>query len=80
MGVKEAAAKRIKALCKERNITITALARLSAVPPSTIYSLFDKSRKDVGILLLKKICDGLDIDFITFFDDPLFKNLEQEIK
>ncbi len=28
---------------------------------------------------LKKLCDGLQITITDFFDDDIFKNLEQEI-
>lgn len=79
MGIKNAVVKRIKNLCKERNIKYNSLATISGVTPSTVYSLIDESRKDIGIVVLKKLCDGLDITITEFFDDEIFKNLEQEI-
>ena len=54
------------------------LATVSGVTPSTVYSLMDASRKDLSVITLKKLCDGLDIT--EFFDDELFKTLEQEIR
>ena len=40
----------------------------------------DESRRDISILTIKKICDGLDITLTEFFNDPVFESLEQEIK
>ena len=45
MNVKEAAAKRIEILCKERGIAYNELANLCDVTPSTIYSVLDPKRK-----------------------------------
>lgn len=80
MGIKNAVVKRLEALCCERNIRYNTLATLSGVTPSTVYSMLDKNRRDIGILVLKKLCDGLEISITEFFDDELFKNLEQEIE
>lgn len=79
MNVKEATAKRIDDLCKERAIAYNMLANLCGVTPSTIYSIFDsrKCHKTITITTIKKICDGLDITLKEFFDDPLFDNLEE---
>lgn len=41
MKIKEAVAKRITNLCKERNIAINALGNISGVNPSTIYSMLN---------------------------------------
>ena len=56
------------------------LATVSCVTPSTVYSLMDASRKDLSVITLKKLCDGLDMTITEFFDDELFKTLEQEIR
>ena len=58
----------------------TELATVSGVTPSTVYSLMDASRKDLSVITLKKLCDGLDMTITEFFDDELFKTLEQEIR
>ena len=80
MGIKQTIVIRIKDLCDERRIKNTTLARMSAVSPSTIYSIFNEERKDVGTVLLKKICDGLEIELKSFYDDPVFSDLEPEVK
>ena len=80
MGIKNAVVMRIKELCKEKGIKFNTLATESGVTPSTVYSLLDESRKDVGILVLKKLCDGMGISITDFFDSDIFRNLEQESK
>ena len=80
MNTKEAVAKRILELCEERNIAINALAMMSGVSPSTVYSMLNEKSQNPGVVSLKKICDGLDISVREFFDCDLFDDLEQEIK
>lgn len=71
---------RILQLCKERNITISKLATISAVSPSSIKSIFYGKSMNPKILTIKKLCDGLDITLGEFFSTPEFDELEQEIK
>ncbi len=80
MRTKEAVAKRILALCEDRGIAVNALANLSGVSPSTIYSMLNEKSQNPGVVSLKKICDGLDISIRDFFDSDLFDHLEQEIQ
>lgn len=80
MNTKEAVAKRILQLCEERNIAINALATISGVSPSTIYSMLNEKSMNPGVVSIKKLCDGLEISIREFFDSDLFDNLEQEIK
>lgn len=80
MGIKDAIVMRIDELCKQKGIKYNTLATDSGVTPSTVYSLLDKSRRDIGVIVLKKLCDGLDISISDFFDSDIFRNLEQEIK
>ena len=80
MNAKEAVAKRIIELCEERDIAINALANISGVSPSTIYSMLNEKSKNPGIVSIKKICDGLGITVRVFFDCELFDDTEQEIR
>lgn len=80
MGIYEAVVNRINNLCKERNITPNALSYLSGVSQSTIKSILNGESKNPGIVTLKKLCDGLDISIIEFFNTEDFENLEQELK
>ena len=80
MLIKDAVVLRLQILCKERNIKYNELATRSGVTPSTVYSLMDINRRDLSIITLKKLCDGLDMTITDFFDDDIFKFMEQEIK
>ena len=80
MTTKEAVAQRIIDLCAERNIAVNALANISGVSPSTVYSMLNAKSKNPGVVSIKKLCDGLEISVRKFFDCPLFDETEQEIK
>lgn len=80
MKTREAVAQRILDLCKEKNITINALANISAVPPSTVKNIIYGVSNNPGIVTLKMICDGFEISLEDFFDSDLFRNLQQEIE
>lgn len=80
MLIKEAIVKHLQDICRQRNMKYNELAMVSGVTPSTVYSLMDASRKDLSVITLKKLCDGLDMTITEFFDDELFKTLEQEIR
>ena len=80
MNTKQAIAKRIIELCEQRNLAINALANISGVSPSTVYSMLNEKSQNPGAVSIKKLCDGLDITLREFFDSPIFDNLEQEIK
>lgn len=79
MNTKEAIAKRIIELCEQRNMAINALANISGVSPSTVYSMLNEKSQNPGTVSIKKLCDGLEITLREFFDSPIFDNLEQEI-
>ncbi|MBE6879244.1 MAG: helix-turn-helix transcriptional regulator [Ruminococcaceae bacterium] len=79
MYISEAVAERILELCKERDITVNKLCTISAVTQSTVNDIVNKKAKNIGIVTIKKLCDGLQMTIVEFFDCELFKNLEQEI-
>ena len=79
MNTKEAVAKRILELCEEKHIAINALANISGVAPSTIYSMLNEKSQNPGVVSIKKICDCLEITVRDFFDCDLFDSREQEI-
>ena len=80
MNTKEAVAKRILELCEQRNLAVNALASISGISPSTVYSMLNEKSQNAGIVSIKKLCDGLEISIREFFDSDLFDGLEQEIK
>ena len=80
MNTKEAVAKRIIELCQQKNLSINALANMSGVSPSTIYSMLNAKSQNPGVVSIKKLCDGLEISIREFFDNSIFDNIEQELK
>lgn len=79
MAVKDAVAARIVELCRERGIRPNELANRAGVTASTVYSLLDTRRRDVSVVTVKKLCDGLEITIGEFFSSAEFDALEQEI-
>jgi len=80
MTISEAVVLRINELCVERGITLNKLATKTGITQSTLNNIVSKKYINPTISTIKKICDGLDMEIFEFFDNPLFENLEQEIK
>ena len=80
MNTRKAVANRLLELCEQKNLSVNALARTSAVPPSTLKNIINGGSQNAGIVTIKKLCDGLDISLFDFFNCEIFKTLEQEIK
>jgi len=80
VNTKSAVAIRIIQLCNQKNIAINALANLSGISPSTLYSVLNEKSQNPGIVTIKKLCDGLDISLRQFFAADIFDDIEQEIK
>ena len=80
MNTKNAVANRIIELCNQKNIAINALANISGISPSTLYSVLNEKSQNPGVVTIKKLCDGLEISLREFFNDDIFDNIEQEIK
>lgn len=80
MKIIDATTSRIEELCNERGITINQLAYISGVSNSTIKNLYYGKSKNPGIVTIKKLCDGLEISIVEFFNNEKFYSLEQEIE
>lgn len=80
MAVKDAVVQRIKQICNQKGIKYNELANLAGITPSTVYSMMDCNRRDLSIITIKKLCDGLGITLGEFFSTPEFDALEQEIR
>ncbi|MBQ8435909.1 MAG: helix-turn-helix transcriptional regulator, partial [Oscillospiraceae bacterium] len=61
MNISMAVAERILELCNENNITVNKLSTISGVTQSTINDIVNHRAKNIGIITIKKLCDGLDI-------------------
>ncbi|MDE5569702.1 MAG: helix-turn-helix transcriptional regulator [Ruminococcus sp.] len=79
MNISEAVAYRIVELCSERQITVNKLSTISGVTQSTVNDIVNSRTRNIGIVTIKKLCDGLNITITDFFDTAIFRTLEQEL-
>lgn len=80
MNIGQAVRLRILELCKQKGITVNKLSYLCGITQSTLNNIVSGRNSTTTVSTIKKICDGLDITIQDFFDNELFKDLEQEIK
>lgn len=78
MDLQEAVKRRILSLCDEKNITINKLATLSGVRQSTVNNLIDGTSNTPTLLTILRICLGLNMQLNEFFEDEVFKDLDDE--
>lgn len=78
MLLSDAVRQRIKNLLKEKNMNIWKLYKATGVPASTLTYFINQKRGLITLKTLLHICEGLDIELKDFFDDPLFKDVEQD--
>ena len=80
MTSRECVASRIIEVCRQRNMTINKMVRLSALKKKKKKNIVNGVSQNPGIVTIKKLCDGLEITLIEFFDTKEFRALEQEIQ
>ena len=78
MNLQQAIKYKVLNSCQENNVTINGLAMLAGISQSTVNSLIDGTSKNPKILTILRICLGLNMELKDFFDDPIFRNLEDE--
>lgn len=79
MSISAGVARRILELCDERRLTVNKLCTISGVTQSTVNDIVNGKAKNIGVVTIKKLCDGLEITITEFFDTQYFRELEQEI-
>lgn len=80
MDIQEAVIERINKEIMRKGITVNEAAVRSGIPPSTLRNILYGKSKNVGIVTIKTLCDGLEISIQDFFEDTIFSDLEQELK
>ena len=78
MNMREAIAKKILNICKDRNISINKLATMCCLTQSTLQNIVAGHSNNPKIATIYKICEGLNITLGEFFSDELFKNIKDE--
>ena len=76
----EAVAEKINKIIKESNgkLTINKIASKSCLTQSTVQHIAEKSYKDIKLLTIVRLCDGLGLSLKDFFSDELFTNIDRE--
>lgn len=78
MKAQEALVKRINGLCKKHQISVNHLATLAGMNPSTMKNIVYGLTRNTGVETVAKICSGLDMTLADFFDDDVFRRVDQE--
>lgn len=73
MTVGEACSKRILDLCAEHGITLNKLSIICGITQSTLNNITSGASRNPTVSTIKKVCDGLDISIIEFFNTEDFK-------
>ena len=79
MNIGSAVRLRILRLCDEKEITVNKLSTLCGITQSTLNNIVSGRNHSTTISTIHKICDGLDITVVDFFNDKLFMDIDQEI-
>lgn len=74
MTIGEAVRIRILELCKEHHMTVNHLAAISGVTQSTLNNIVSGRNKSTTVSTVKKLCDGLNISILDFFNAEIFLN------
>ena len=77
MKSQEALRKRLINLLEEKGLAVNAVATKALVNPSTIFSILNGHSKKSEISTIAKICYGLGITVYDFFNDEIFKDLDE---
>jgi transcriptional regulator with XRE-family HTH domain len=70
MNIKEKFGQKVKTLREEKSMSIEHLANISDI---------EKGKRNLSIEIMEKIITALESDFIGFFNDKNFKNLNHLI-
>lgn len=73
MNITQSIKARIENLCIERNISLNKMCMICGITQSSINNIINRKQKDVSLLTIVKICNGLGITVNDFFNDDLFK-------
>lgn len=78
MLLQEAIKLRILELADERGYSVNKLAERSGIAPSVLKKTVKPyaTTKNTSTEIVARICMGLGIPFKTFWDSPLFDNIE----
>lgn len=60
----------LEEVIRQKNIAVSKAAIRSGVPPSTLKNILYRQSKNVRVVAIKKLCDGLEITIPDFLKLP----------
>ena len=78
MYLSDAVRRRIKFYLEKNDMTLWALFKASGVPISTLAAFMNKRTELIKLDTLLHICEGFGISLTEFFEDDIFKDVEQD--
>ena len=78
MYLSDAVRERIKYYQKKNGMSLWALFKASGVPMSTLAAFMSKRTALIKLDTLLHICEGFQITRTEFFEDDIFKEVEQD--
>ena len=79
MDMKKAVIYRMRELIRQRDITVNEAAKRSGIAPSNLKNILYGQSKNVGVITIKKLCDGLGLTIPEFFDNSIFVEIDSEL-
>ena len=79
MDMKKAVIYRMRELIRQIDITVNEAAKRIGIPPSTLKNILYGQSKNVGVITIKKLCDGLGLTIPEFFDDSILVEIDSEL-
>lgn len=78
MYLSNAVRNRIKYYQEQNNMSLWGLFKASGVPMSTLAAFMSKRTELIKLDTLLHICEGFGITLNEFFEDEIFKEVEQD--
>jgi len=78
MLLSDAVRNRIKFYQKKKGMSLWALFKASGVPMSTLAAFMSKRTELIKLDTLLHICEGFGITITEFFENDIFKEVEQD--
>lgn len=78
MYLSDAVRERIKFYQNKNGMSLWALFKASGVPISTLAAFMSKRTELIKLDTLLHICEGFGITITEFFEDDIFKEVEQD--
>lgn len=78
MLLSDAVRDRIRFYQKKKSMSLWALFKASGVPMSTLAAFMSKRTELIKLDTLLHICEGFGITLTEFFEDGVFKEVEQD--